>query len=527
MNFKTHLIAGACLAACSASSFAVTAVKAVCPAAAPATSADAVAYVNNCAPEYTLFVGGASTQASNFATIIKATVLDSSKMTPIVIVDKGSVSGIGTNVSGVSFDATKSNVRALYGMNSAGKRVLAIYNFNNGSAAGVSQLLGKPTLPSVLVSAGGIPESDVVFVGPAKSATLAGGTAPGTFCAAATLATDTVASTDAAPVVNCTTHTPQQADLALSDTAPAELYAVYSGAKAKLTTLTNTPLFLQSFGVVVSPLLYSALQTKNLADSLIPATCVAGDLTATCQPTIRRDEYASLVAKGGSIKTLAALTGSSLTDPLTLARRDNLSGTQAVSNMFFVNGQCGGNGNGAVLKSLDNKVKLAGGLLGGLAIDDISNSTSSLNILSAVVSGDVKNAVASATGDAIGVLNVGGGGTVSNSDTSVTAKGRFVKIDGLSPNFNGAGATGAAVTRAQIATGNYPFAFTAYGSYVTASYGKMDATKKALVDNALAGFKSSSLTDLSGVAYLDGAVSAKQSAVNRTAGNNCSPITKL
>jgi len=517
MNFKTHLIAGACLAACSASSFAVTVVKASCPATVPTTSAAAVAYVNNCKPAYTVFIGGASTQSSNFTTIVKSTgLLDTTKMTPIVINDKGSVSGLA------------GNVRALLGQTSSGQIALFVYNFNNGSAAGVSQLLGAPTKPSVAVSAGGIPESDVVFVGPAVFATgssisIAPGTATGTpnNCVA------TSTSTDAAPAVDCTSHAPQQADLAIADVAPAELYALYSGAKNKLSTLTNTPLFLQSFGVVVSPALYNALQTKNLAEGSIPSTCVAGDTTGACQPTIRSAEYASLVAKGGKIKSLAALTGdASLTAQLTLARRDDLSGTQAVSNMFFVNGQCGGNGKVAVPKSIDLAVSKAGGLLGGLAIDDITNSTADLNILAASVGGDVSNAVAN-TGYAIGVRGVGSGGTVSNSNTSITAKGRFVRIDGISPNYSAAGATSAAVTRAQIANGTYPFAFTAYGSYVTATYAKFDATKKALVDNTLAGFKSSSLSDLAGIAYLDGAVTAKQSAVNRTAGNNCSPITKL
>ncbi len=512
MNFKTHLIAGACLAACSASSFAATVAKASCPAAAPTTSAAAVAYVNNCKPAYTVFVGGASTQSGNFATIVKSTgLLDTTKMTPIVINDKGSVSGLA------------GNVKALLGQTSAGQIALFVFNYNNGSAAGVSQLLGAPTKPSVAVSAGGIPESDVVFVGPIKDSVT-----PGTATGLPNTCVASATSTDAAPAVDCTTHTPQQADLAVSDVAPAELYALYSGAKNKLSTLTNTPLFLQSFGVVVSPALYTALQTKNLSEGTIPSTCSAGDFTtAACQPTIRREEYASLVATGGKIKSLAALTGdASLSSQLTLARRDNLSGTQAVSNMFFVNGQCGGNGKAGVAKSVDALVKAAGGLLGGLAIDDISNTTSSLNILAASVSGDVKNAVAN-TGYAIGVLNVGGGGVVSNSDASVTSKGRFIRIDGLSPNYNAAGATGSAVTRAQIANGIYPFAFTAYGSYVTATYTKFDATKKTLVDNTLAGFKSSSLSDLAGIAYLDGAVTAKQSLVNRTNGNNCSPITKL
>ena len=510
-KFKTRSIAGACVAACSAASFAANAASASCPEALPTTSAAAVNYVNNCQPKYTVYVAGASTQAANFVAIVKSTgLLDTTAMTPIVVNDKGSASGLA------------GNVRALFGLNEAGERVLFIYNYNNGSAAGVSQLLGVPTKPSVAVAAGGIPESDVVFVGPAKNPFTPDGTTgtPNNCTASAS-------STNTAPAVDCYSHTPQQADLAVSDLAPAELSALYKGATKKLSTLTNVPLFLQSFGVAVSPALYTALQKKNLSDGSIPDTCSVGDFTTpACQPTIRRAEFASLVAKGGKIKSLAALTGdASLTAPLTLARYSDFSSMQAVANIFFVNGQCGGNGNKAVAKSVDAAVAKAGGLLGGLAVDSSADSTASLSILAASDPAEVRNAVAN-TGYAIGILSVGGGGTVSNSSASVTAKGRFIRVDGMSPNYNAMGATGAAVTRAQVASGNYPFALTAFISYVTATYDKYDSTKQALMDNMLNGLRSSYLSDVPGMAYLDSAVTSRQAAVNHANDNNCSPIVK-
>jgi hypothetical protein len=554
MKFKTKMIAGACLAVCSASSFAATA---VCSTTAPATSAAAVDYVNGCAPDFTVFVGGASTQSSNFVAITKAKVFDLTKMTPVVVYDNGSVSGIGTN-TGTTFSASKSNVRALFGQNSSGKKVFVVFNFNNGSAAGVSQVLydyGNKNATSALLKSD-IPESDVVFVGPTADGAVAGGTTANTCVAGSD-------STDLAPTVVCTSHAPQKADLSLSDVLPSELYALYSFASSKaakvsplkLSTLTNKPLFIQSFGVAVSPALYTALQIKNgLSGCTLPATSDTPSQIANCQPSITSAEYASLVSKGGKIKTLADLTGDTgLTSQLTLARRDDLSGTQAASNMFFVNGQCAPAAATAAAdtKSVDAKVNTAGGLFGALPIVSSSNSTGSLSILAAPVSGDVKNAVAN-SGYAIGVLNVGGGGAISNSDTSITSKGRFVKVDGISPNYYG----GQADSRSQIINASYPFAFTAYASYNAAAYKALgtnktgasagaaayNTQKKAVIDGLIAGFSDSTVgTVLGGVAYLDGATNAYQAKFGRistalpvgtvttgvTTYSNCQPIVKL
>jgi hypothetical protein len=219
-----------------------------------------------------------------------------------------------------------------------------------------------------------------------------------------------------------------------------------------------------------------------------------------------------------------------------LARRDDYSGTQAASNMFFVNGQCGGNYEQANTKSIDAAVLKAGGLMGGLAIrtdKDAEDVPATLDVQANATSTLVKNALSSADDYVIGVLGTGGGSAVTGTGT---AKGRFVKIDGVTPNFASATATApsSTATRAQIANGVYPFAYVMQGMYVTATIDKV-ATKKATVLAVLNGFKSSALTNLSGIAYLDSAasdmVSAQQSKYSRTYTdgkvNNCSPITKL
>ena len=514
MNFNFRLIAGACVALCATASQAAVnplAVNAAACAVKPSTAAEAEALVVNCAPAATLFIGGASTQSSNLLTVLNATVFDTALMTPIEIKD---------NVT-----ATKANVKAFLGKTKAitggypaGSLIYVVYSYNNGSAGGVSQLLAKtPKLSEQSIPAKAIPEADVPFVGPAKDQFTPGGTLRNTHCG-----TTATGVTSTATMVACNSHTTQTADLALSDVRAQELYAMYAAATLKATTLTQVPLALQSFGVVVSQPLYIALQKKNGLDASCNTT---GIDTAACQPSISRADYASLVSKGGKIATLADLTGdSTLTDTLKLARRDDLSGTQASSNIFFVNGQCGGNAEVAVPKSIDSLVAKAGGLLGGLAIrTDVTDDTTALDVQSNVTSTAVRTAVGSQTDYAIGVNGTGSGGKTNTY-------GRFVKIDGVSPNFDGTNYMTAAATRAQIANGAYPFAYVLQGMYVTATMAK-NAAKKATVLAVLNGFKSSALTDLPGFAYLDSdasdAVAAKQSKYSRANGDNCSPIVKL
>lgn len=519
MKFRTHLIAGACLAACSSGAFAQT-----CPTtiSTPATAAAAETIVKNCKPAATLFIGGASTMSSNMVTVANAQIFDTAAFTPIEIRPGAAVTTAVPSLNASNFRAYLGVAKAGLGGNS-GKLVYVVYNFNNGSSGGVSQLLGKtPKLADQAVDAKKIPEATVTFIGPAKDQFT-----PDTKTANAFCGTTASGLTSTTSLVGCNSYTTMTADLALSDVRAQELYAVYAAAaKGKPSTLTQVPLAFQSFGVAVSPLLYSALQT---------AQGLTNDATAANQPSITRASYASLVSKGGKIDSLASFlnanaTVAGYTPPtgvLTLARRDDLSGTQAVSNMFFVNGQCGGNDKALVAKSVDQAVAKAGGLLGGLAIrQDVTGSASDdiagqLDVQNNSTTGDVRNALNVAGAYAIGVVGTSSGGAQGSA-------GHFVKIDGISPNANGTNFRNATATRAQIATGAYPFAYTLYGMYVTKTINDAkNADKKLLVTAMLNGFKDSNLTDLSGMAYLDGAVAGKQSAYNRANSNNCSPIVKL
>ena len=223
-----------------------------------------------------------------------------------------------------------------------------------------------------------------------------------------------------------------------------------------LSTLTSQPLALQGFGVAVNANLYAALQDQNIADSLLPGSCV-GDASAACQPSIRSADYTSLVTQSGIVNTAAKLLPSvpaAVGQVLAVARGSDLSGIQAASNIFFAGNPCG--------RDHDSRGKLIKGVPGGMldirsgngaytgvpAVD--GDSTADLLIQSHATSGSVKTALNASSGYAIGVLGLA---TIpAGSDTW-----KFVKLDGISPNFNADGSVDAKQRNAFI-SGNYPFA---------------------------------------------------------------------
>jgi hypothetical protein len=344
------------------------------------------------------------------------------------------------------------------------KRLFVVYNKNNGSAAGVSQMLSKFDGKNTIVK-----ESLVMSVGPVNNA-------------AGTCTTD-ASSTAAAPVLNCPTSALRLADMAISDVAPVELYKLYPSATNKLSTLVSTPLAMQGFGLAVSADLYAALQAAQGTSG---------------QPSIRRVDYATLVT--GNIKSAGALIpGSSAA--LTLVRRDDLSGTQAASNIFFANNACGNN--------RDAKGKLIAGVLGGAQkIIGAADSSASLTVLEKAVGGDVITELNN-SGLAVGAVGLGTG--KKGTDTW-----NWVKLDGVSPNVDGK-------NRSTFANGDYEWAVTSFA----VTYVKPKVNKSLLTDAVITGLKDSSLHDLAGIAYLDKVDTTKQSKVVRPDNNNCAPLVRI
>jgi hypothetical protein len=448
-----NIIAAACLALCSSASFAATVL--------PCDKSSAASTVNTCAVDakatdfVSLYIAGSSALGSPLGTVVTADLFDTATQ-PVI-----AIKYTGTPNAG--------QVSGWYGMSKAAltggtsKRLFVVYNKNNGSAAGVSQMLAKFDGKTVV-----IPESEVLSVGPVNGV-------------AGTCADDT-GSTPAAPKLVCSTSALRLADMAISDVAPAELYKLYAAATGKLTSLVSTPLAMQGFGVAVSADLYAALQAAQGTSG---------------QPSISRAGYASLVT--GKLKSTSALIPGNTT-PLTLARRDDLSGTQASSNIYFANNACGVNH--------DAKGKLIKGVLGGaLPIIGAAASDASLTVLEKAVGGDVVTAL-NQPGYGIGVISLTS--TPKSSDTW-----KFVKLDGVSPNAD-------AKQRATVASGDYGFAMTAFA----VTYVKPKVDKSLLTAAVTQGLTDSSLHDLTGIAYLDKGVAALQSKVSRPDSNNCSPLVK-
>lgn len=341
------------------------------------------------------------------------------------------------------------------------KRLFVAYNKTNGSNAGVAQVLSDAKAEA---------EANIVTLG-------AGCTGTGLAYA-------------------CTVTTPTEADMALSDVYPGEavIGVLPEGpGNIAISGLTVVKTAMEGFGIAVNPLLYAALQTSQ-------GLCTG--VAAACQPSIRRADYTSLVTFDGATKDAASL----LQNPndgtaLTLVRRTDSSGTQAASNIFFANNVCG----------LEGKV-------GALALLGAADAAPGVfDILEKSSTGDVKTALTgtNTAGYALGVISL------ENVPTAVATDWKFVKIDGVSPNFSAAGVTDAKLRNA-MASGSYQFQVEMTAMYRSTA----TAQQKALATAFINGLKDSSKHDLAGIAYLDGtsySVGGKASRVSRL-GNNCGPL---
>jgi len=453
---KTKIIAAAALTLCTTAAFAATK-----PIACDKTSAETM--VNTCstdpkATDYaSLYVAGSSALGGALGTVVAADLFDTTSQPVITLHYTGTVNA--GQVSGW-YGMSKANLTG-----GVSKRLFVVYNKNNGSAAGVSQMLSKFDGKNQIVM-----ESNVLSVGPVNNV-------------AGTCAAD-ASSTAAVPVLNCSTSALTLADMALSDVAPVELYKLYTTATGKLTTLISTPVAMQGFGLAVSADLYAALQAAQ---------------NTSGQPSIRRIDYASLVT--GKIKGTSALIPGNGT-PLVLARRDDLSGTQAASNIYFADNACGNNH--------DPKGKLIANVLGGaLPIITTTDAVPGvLDVQALAVGGDVITAL-NKPGFAIGAVSL----TTGKKGTDTW---NWVKLDGVAPNVD-------AKNRGAFANGDYPWAVTSFA----VTYVKPKVNKSDLTNAVITGLKDSTLHDLTGIAYLDGADATKQSNVMRTNSNNCSPLVRI
>jgi hypothetical protein len=156
------------------------------------------------------------------------------------------------------------------------------------------------------------------------------------------------------------------------------------------------------------------------ATGVFPVGLTAVNGTVVCQPNISRQKYASLVGATVADKNASLLIGGTLTaatGALTVERRVGTSGTQSVSNAFFLNVPCATGlpaGAGSVAGS---NVAASVSFPGGVTVrSNAGSSNVKANITAASTAGT----------RALGVLSL------ENSPSS-TEKFNFLKLNGVSP----------------------------------------------------------------------------------------------
>lgn len=230
----------------------------------------------------------------------------------------------------------------------------------------------------------------------------------------------------------------------------------------------------QGFGVMVSESLYNAMMAKQVAEGRLPvsagsASCVAGNFTpGACQPSISKEEYAAIVADGLFTYVAPAAVGAA-SNPLTgsldtinLCRRVETSGTQASSNVYFLNNSCG---NATPTKGFKppKTVDFSGGGVNPVAFNSSSGDAVTGNyddfggafgLFEGSGTGDARNCVIrrnagknpNNVADSLGTYAIGW----ISLENAPAAGWKLVKLDGVSPNAVQVKATAATDTDGNV-----------------------------------------------------------------------------
>lgn len=200
----------------------------------------------------------------------------------------------------------------------------------------------------------------------------------------------------------------------------ASAFSAETLAAAGLSTApaTSPAAFSQVFGVAVSPELYTALQSAQGITANVDALGVAS------QPSISKVQYTSIVsaAFNGAKQDINALLGVGVAgNKLTVCRRVSTSGTQAVSNEYFLRGFVGADGSAAgALPVADQATYGAGSGLDSFEVQEGSGTGNA-------------RACLSNPGFAVGVLSLENATdlTTRTPEQRADRKWRFVKINGV------------------------------------------------------------------------------------------------
>ena len=266
----------------------------------------------------------------------------------------------------------------------------------------------------------------------------------------------------------------------------------------------------QVFGVAVSVPLYRALQTaQGITES-------GSAFDPALAPNITQSQYVAIAAQGGAANgDWTPILGASSTQKVILERRVDTSGTQSSSNAFFLANPCASGSNAAVVPSR------------------ATDSNSAYVVRENSGSGNVKTNITNASNATAGSGNQYAIGVLSTEnnwrlDPAASAGYRFVKVDGVHPEF---GDTDNA--RVTATNGQYKFHME-LKSFVRANYAGVPA--KTTFENNVVGQitqvlanpaaaacatfpRGLTLNPLSGSVCTVGVQVAKMTNL----GNNCSP----
>lgn len=266
----------------------------------------------------------------------------------------------------------------------------------------------------------------------------------------------------------------------------------------------------QAFGVAVSYPLYYQLQKNDIAAGKIAATCddapftsASPNLTGACQPNMAAATYTAIANVDNIGAVDGTLFGAAAIPPGTsgkiqLERRAITSGTQSASNLRFLNKPCA--------------TGVAGGALNPARV---ANSTARVDVAENSSTGGVKTGLTNAT-------NAGefGLGFVSMENVPGSSdKWAFVKLDGVSPNFDTNGVADAK-QRQNAIDGIY----TAWYELVAFTAGTAFTEGQELIAAVNTSLGNPGITDLNGL-FITPVAGVTGSNVGKTAriGNSCQP----
>jgi hypothetical protein len=532
MKKSLLVLSAASLAASSAvaGTYISTTVNAKDPCTVTATAAASkLTMPKSCAPEVTFYITGATAQAGYVtgATGLQDRWFESGYFTIL--------EGDGTNATAItSGRKTDSNARGWYGIGkantaAAGKRLYVAYH-PKGSIEGVMQVMSSTATE---------PEATVFYPGSSKC----------------------VVSATSSLTYYCGQYQAVETDLALSDVKPQEGDLVWMKAanggktlpKFDSSALLSTPVGLQAFGLIVNNAFYKALQDRDIARGFIPASCssegsastyAASSVTSACRPTMARHEYASLIAANGAKDLTFLLGAGALAAKVVVDRRYGGSGTQASSNVYFLNNPCGGRGLASATAAATDGLGLnittadavvtgtyGGGLIprSGTPVTSDPSGTVTGTAYGNILVVEWTSSSGTALKSAYGVGSTADyhiGVASANADDGSTWK--YLKLDGVDPIGTATGAKAAAPFTDNLRNGLYPFSMVFYTVVTQAAAKKKSTDTLAKMADELTITLKVPTVNLSGIAALPensaSAVSTMKGILSRAGNNNCAPL---